>query len=85
MFDGRHCKNKDLDLLIKETNKVKTYPSKENIDVFLKLINRFDKDIADNLSIKLKNVLNEDKIRQIIDSNINELIQSVVVDINEHQ
>lgn len=85
MFDGRHCTNKDLNLLIKETNNVKAYPSKENVDVFLKLINRFDKDIADNLSIKLKNVLNEDKIRQIIDSNINELIQSVVVDINEHQ
>ena len=85
MIDGCHCTNKDLDLLIKETNKVKASPTIENIDEFLKLVARFDKDIADNMFLRLKHASNKDETIRIIDSNINELKQLVIVDIYEHQ
>lgn len=84
MIDGRHCTNKDLNLLIKETEKVKTNLSSFEIGKYLKLIERFDKEIAINLKMEIECASSKDKIINIIDKNINELIQNVVVDINEH-
>lgn len=84
MIDGRHCTNKDLNLLIKETEKVKTNLSSFEIEKYLKLIERFDKEIAINLKMEIECASSKDKIINIIDKNINELIQNVVVDINEH-
>ena len=61
MFDGRHCTEKDLKNLVKETDKINSVLSKniENSDKnaelqrFLQFLHRFDSNIADNLNDKL--------------------------------
>ena len=85
MFDGRHCTNKDLDLLIKETNKVKACPSQIGIENYLKLIERFDLEIARELAQRIKSASDKENIKQIIDSKFKELKQLVIVDIFEHE
>lgn len=84
MFDGRHCTNKDLDLLLKETKKVKAGVSSFEFENYLKLIERFDKEIADRLRIDIERSSREENVIKAIDKNINELIQNIIVDINEH-
>ena len=43
MFDGRHCTQKDLDLLVKETKNVKKYlQNSDKINSFLDFVARFD-------------------------------------------
>ena len=86
MFDGRHCLDKDLDLLIKETKQVKRSLSYEDINLFLKLISRFDLEIAEKMRIEIKKSGgNPALILKAIDDNVNVLKQNVIVDINEHK
>ena len=85
MFDGRHCTNKNLDLLLKETKKVKAGVSSFELENYLKLIERFDKEIADRLRIDIERSSKEENVIKAIDKNINELIQNIIVDINEHK
>ena len=87
MIDGRHCTKKDLDLLVKETKKIKkSLQNPTKIANFLDLVERFDKDIADKLRRQI-DASNGDyqKIEQAIEDNINALIQNVYVDMLEHQ
>ena len=84
MFDGRHCTNKDLDLLIKETNRVKAFPSQIGIENYLKLVERFDIEIARELAQRIKSVSDTNEIIKLIDSKFKELKQLVIVDIFEH-
>ena len=87
MIDGRHCTKKDLDLLAKETKKIKkSIQNPTKIANFLDLVERLDQDIADKLRRQI-NASNGDyqKIEQAIEENINVLIQNVYVDMLEHQ
>ena len=86
MFDGRHCLDKDLDLLIKETRKVKSNLSHEQINLFLKLISRFDSEIAEKMAKDIKACVEDNAaILKAIDANVDVLKQNVIVDINEHR
>lgn len=94
MFDGRHCTQKDLDLLIKETNRVESI-LKKNIEKrekivelqrFLQFLRRFDEQIANNLKTQIDRAnSDESEIIRAIECNVQELKQNVIVDIYEHQ
>lgn len=89
MFDVRHCTYRDYDLLVVETEKVLTSlynKDKDKIDEFIKLIARFDINIAKDLSRDIK-IAGDDyqKIARIITHHTDELKQNVLVDIREHQ
>ena len=90
MFDGRHCVEKDLILLKKETKKVlDTINQKDDyskqLDSFIKLIERFDKEISEKMRFQINDAKNDTKmIEKIIISNVEILEQNVIVDINEH-
>ena len=84
MFDGRHCTQKDLDLLLKETKNIKKHQqSPDKINSFLDFVARFDRDIADKMRRQITSFPND--VERIIDTNISSLIQNVTVDIYEHQ
>ena len=84
MFDGRHCTYKDLELLRKETQKVKESLSDElEIEKYLKTIERFDKDIAEKMRLKITNS-NPEMALKIIEQNVEILERNIIVDINEH-
>ena len=86
MFDGRHCTKLDLELLTKETDKIIANLSPDNLNTYLKYIERFDQEIADKMRWKIKCAGEDtDKIKQIIVNNIEILKQNVMVDILEHQ
>ena len=89
MFDGRHCTYRDYDLLVVETEKVLTSlynKEKDKIDEFIKLISRFDINIAKDLSREIKMAGDDyQKIAGIITHYTDELKQNVLVDIREHQ
>ena len=92
MFDSRHCIESDYVLLIKETDKIikiilnhsKTVES--DLNKYLKLIARFDKDTAEALAYKLstQNISASQKV-EIINKYIDVLKQQVLVDIQEHK
>lgn len=84
MFDGRHCTQKDLDLLLKETKNIKKHhQNPDKINSFLDFVARFDRDIADKMRRQITSFPND--VERIIDTNISSLIQNVTVDIYEHQ
>ena len=84
MFDGRHCTQKDLDLLLKETKNIKKHQQNpDKINSFLDFVARFDRDIADKIRRQITSFPND--VERIIDTNISSLIQNVTVDIYEHQ
>ena len=84
MFDGRHCTQKDLDLLLKETKNIKKHQQNpDKINSFLDFVARFDRDIADKMRRQITSFPND--VERIIDTNISSLIQNVTVDIYEHQ
>lgn len=92
MFDGRHCTKEDLNLLIKETNRVKLSLAQkdEEVDRFIKryleLVNRFDQDIADKMRAEIKIASNDyGKIIKIIEKHFEVLEQNIIVDIYEHR
>ncbi len=92
MFDGRHCLEKDLKLLIKETDNIKNILSRgdknanDKLINYLKLIERFDEDIANQMDTLIKCASDDyEKIIKIIDYNVDILKQNVIVDINEHK
>ena len=94
MFDGRHCTNKDLNLLVKETNKIKQILLKntekceknEDLRCFLAFIRRFDEQIAHQLEIDISIAGTDcERIVNAIDKYTNELKRNVQVDILEHQ
>ena len=86
MIDGRHCTKQDLDLLIKETKKIKNnLQNLDKIRVFIDFVMRFDEDIANTLSRKLNATSDIKEKGKIIDTNINALMQNVYTDIYEHQ
>ena len=94
MFDGRHCTQKDLDLLIKETNRVESILKKNKeksekiveLQRFLQFLRRFDEQIANNLKAQIDRAnSDESEIIRAIESNVQELKQNVIVDIYEHQ
>lgn len=86
MIDGRHCTKQDLDLLIKETKKIKNnLQNTDKIRVFIDFVMRFDEDIANTLSRKLNATSDIKEKGKIIDTNINALMQNVYTDIYEHQ
>ena len=85
MFDGRHCTYKDLELLRKETHKIEdNLDNPKEIEKYLKLVERFDFDIANKISREIKNQPSE-MILSIINKNIELLEQNIIVDINEHK
>ena len=94
MFDGRHCANRDLDLLVKETNKIKLSIAKnsensgknEDLQRFFLFLSRFDTSIAEELEQQI-NASNDnyESIIKAIDIKVDELKQNVIVDIYEHQ
>ena len=93
MFDGRHCAKKDLDLLIKETDKIVSLISSDlsedkknkELDNFVNFIKRFDSEIADSLQNKIKDFKNDySKIKTAIERHIEELKRNVIIDIYEH-
>ena len=86
MIDGRHCTKQDLDLLIKETKKIKNnLQNTDKIRVFIDFVMRFDEDIANTLSRELNATSDIKEKGKIIDTNINALMQNVYTDIYEHQ
>ena len=94
MFDGRHCTNRDLDLLVHETNKIKQKLLKNNekcekngdLQCFLAFIRRFDEQIASQLQIHISTANGDcERIINAIDRYIDELIRNIQVDIYEHQ
>lgn len=94
MFDGRHCTKRDLDLLVKETNKIKLSIAKnsensgknEDLQRFFLFLSRFDTSIAEELEQQI-NASNDnyESIIKSIDIKVDELKQNVIVDIYEHQ
>ena len=94
MFDGRHCTKRDLDLLVKETNKIKLLIAKnsensgknEDLQRFFLFLSRFDTSIAEELEQQI-NASNDnyESIIKAIDIKVAELKQNVIVDIYEHQ
>ena len=94
MFDGRHCTKRDLDLLVKETNKIKLSIAKnsensgknEDLQRFFLFLSRFDTSIAEELEQQI-NASNDnyESIIKAIDIKVYELKQNVIVDIYEHQ
>ena len=94
MFDGRHCTKRDLDLLVKETNKIKLSIAKnsensgknEDLQRFFLFLSRFDTSIAGELEQQI-NASNDnyESIIKAIDIKVDELKQNVIVDIYEHQ
>lgn len=94
MFDGRHCTKRDLDLLVKETNKIKLSIAKnsensgknEDLQRFFLFLSRFDTSIAEELEQQI-NASNDnyESIIKAIDIKVDELKQNVIVDIYEHQ
>ena len=94
MFDGRHCTKRDLDLLVKETNKIKLSIAKnsensgknEDLQRFFLFLSRFDTSIAEELEQQI-NASNDnyESIIKAIDIKVAELKQNVIVDIYEHQ
>lgn len=94
MFDGRHCTNKDLDLLVKKTNKIKQILLKntekceinEDLQCFLAFIRRFDVQIAFQLETDINSAGTDcERIINAIDKHTNELKRNVQVDIFEHR
>lgn len=94
MFDGRHCTKRDLDLLVKETNKIKLSIAKNSensgkngdLQRFFLFLSRFDTSIAEELEQQI-NASNDnyESIIKAIDIKVDELKQNVIVDIYEHQ
>lgn len=93
MFDGRHCNKKDLDLFVKETDDIRSFllkgdnqpEAKTRISNYLKLVDRFDKDISEKLKTKILFAgPSTNKIIEAIDDCSNELKQNIIVDIYEH-
>ena len=94
MFDGRHCTKRDLDLLVKETNKIKLLIANnsensgknEDLQRFLAFLHRFDTSIANELENQISNAHGDcERIIKAIDIKVDELKQNIIVDINEHQ
>ena len=80
MFDERHCTKQDLILITEETDKIKQIISdKDNhsdeLNRYLELVARFDIKIANKISRNPKQ----------LNAYIDELIQNIIVDMNEHQ
>lgn len=85
MIDGRHCNEDDLTLLVKSTKEVIKSLSNETIKEYLKLVSRFDDEIAMNMQNQIDHVSNDiDIIKKIIETNFEILKQNVIVDIYEH-
>lgn len=94
MFDGRHCTERDLNMLVKETNKIKLSIAKnsensgknEDLQRFFLFLSRFDTSIAEELEQQI-NASNDnyESIIKAIDIKVDELKQNVIVDIYEHQ
>ena len=94
MFDGRHCTQRDLELLANETNKIKLLLSQnvendeKNAELrrFLQFLARFDEQIANDLQSKICQTNGDNnKIIKAIETSVNELKQNVHTDIYEHQ
>ena len=94
MFDGRHCTERDLNMLVKETNKIKLFIAKNSenkeknaeLQRFFLFLSRFDTSIAEELEQQI-NASNDnyESIIKAIDIKVDELKQNVIVDIYEHQ
>lgn len=89
MFDGRHCTQEDLTLLMNETKKVKNAVFQQNmayLPSFLRFVARFDEDISNRLRLSIDSSSGDvKKIISLIDQYNETLIQNVIVDINEHR
>ena len=94
MFDGRHCTERDLNMLVKETNKIKLFIAKNSenkeknpeLQCFIAFLCRFDTQTADLLQEQITSLNNDYVlINQYIDRCVEELKQNVIVDIYEHQ
>lgn len=85
MIDGRHCNEDDLTLLVRFTKEVMKSLSNEVIKEYLKLVSRFDDEIAMNIQNQIEHANNDtDRIKKIIETNFEILKQNVIVDIYEH-
>jgi hypothetical protein len=87
MIDNRHCTEKDLRLLEKETNAIKRDIIKqpERINVYLDFIARFDLGIAQEMRNKLSLSKDTQQVVAIINENFDKLKQNIIVDIFEHR
>ncbi len=85
MIDGRHCNEDDLTFLVKSTKEVMKSLSNEAIKEYVKLVSRFDDEIAMNMQNQIDHASNDiDKIKKIIETNFEILKRNVIVDIYEH-
>ena len=92
MFDNRHCIESDYVLLVKETDKIiniilnDSKTTESDLNKYLKLVARFDKDTAETLAYKLsmQNLNGIQKV-EIINKYIDVLKQQILVDIQEHK
>ena len=85
MFDGRHCTQKDLDLLIKETNKVESILKKNNLTITVQtyeLLRRGEQiisDIHNNYSTKeSKKVALRNKMDQLPETPIEDNLRHLL-------
>ena len=86
MFNGRHCKVKDLNLLDKETEIVLSLLKEDReIDLshYFEIIEMFDPMIKEEIATSVKEKNNKE-ISSIISNKIKELRRNVIIDIQEH-
>ena len=87
MIDNRHCTEKDLRLLEKETNAIKReyirYP--EKLKAYLELVARFDLNIAQTMRHMICLAKEPQEVIAIINENYDKLKQNIIVDIFEHR
>ena len=87
MIDNRHCTEKDLRLLKKETNAIKReyirYP--EKLKAYLELVARFDLNIAQTMRHMICLTKEPQEVIAIINENYDKLKQNIIIDIFEHR
>lgn len=86
MFNGRHCKVKDLNLLDKETEIVLSLLNEDrevDLSHYFEIIEMFDPMIKEEIATSIKEKNNKE-ISNIISNKIKELRRNVIIDIQEH-
>lgn len=86
MFNGRHCKVKDLNLLDKETEIVLSLLKEDrevDLSHYFEIIEMFDPMIKEEIATSVKEK-NSKEISNIISNKIKELRRNVIIDIQEH-
>ncbi len=86
MINGRHCKIEDYWRLENKTKEIYSLLDTSNeVDLsnYLDLVRQYDEMIANSIAGKIRNKSNQE-IKQIIKTNVDELLKNILTDINEH-